>query len=91
SLWQLGLCTLCQSLSQRLQPDHLLLNAQIGACERAQGWSQSLATLERLEEDHGWWVFQLAVPDIASYGTALSACSKRRSWAQALRLLSCAE
>ena len=57
--------------TRMVKPDVIMLNAAIGACERATEWQEALGLLDGSQE---------VLPDILTYNTLMSALILGGSW-----------
>ena len=66
-------------LKGRVNPDIIVYNAAISACEKGGQWQQALNLFRAMPKAK-------AIPDSISYNAAISACEKGSQWQQALNL-----
>ena len=63
-----------------IQPDTVVFNAAISACEKGQQWHTALRLMAQMR--------QMGLqPTAVTYGAAISACEKGKQWQKALALL----
>ena len=77
--WQQALNLFEAMLKGRVNPDIIVYNAAISACEKGGQWQQALNLFRAMPKAK-------AIPDSISYNAAISACEKGSQWQQALNL-----
>ncbi|CAJ1407597.1 unnamed protein product [Effrenium voratum] len=75
----LRLLSLCRDVE--VQPDLVLCNTLLGACERMLRWQQALLVLQEMPSRSSIW------PDEVSYNTTINALELSNSWPLAVSLL----